>query len=85
MGKASKRGRVATASKTAGATAKAAKYRDQATGKTWTGAGRAPAWIACAKDRSKFLIDGGSIAVAAFESAPAKAASKKKAAAGQDS
>ncbi|HQC95202.1 MAG TPA: H-NS histone family protein [Aquabacterium sp.] len=79
LGKAGKRSRVAAAKKTGAATANAAKYRDPATGKTWTGVGRAPAWIANAKDRSKLLIDGGSVAVAATESAPAKAASKKKA------
>jgi len=33
------------------------KYRDPATGATWTGRGLPPAWIASAKDRSKFLID----------------------------
>jgi len=37
----------------------AAKYLDPKTGATWTGHGRAPAWIANAKDRSKFLIAGG--------------------------
>ncbi|MGX7006045.1 H-NS histone family protein [Caballeronia sp. KNU42] len=37
---------------------KAPKYRHPKTGATWTGHGRAPAWIADAKDRSKFLIDG---------------------------
>jgi DNA-binding protein H-NS len=36
---------------------KAPKYRHPKTGATWTGHGRAPAWIADAKDRSKFLID----------------------------
>ncbi|HDR8956015.1 MULTISPECIES: H-NS family nucleoid-associated regulatory protein [Burkholderia] len=36
----------------------AAKYRNSKTGATWTGHGRAPGWIANAKDRSKFLIDG---------------------------
>ncbi|WMY10962.1 H-NS family nucleoid-associated regulatory protein [Paraburkholderia phenoliruptrix] len=36
----------------------AAKYRDPKSGATWTGRGRAPAWIASAKDRNKFLIDG---------------------------
>ncbi|QGZ57253.1 H-NS family nucleoid-associated regulatory protein [Paraburkholderia acidiphila] len=36
----------------------AAKYLDPKTGATWTGHGRAPAWIANAKDRSKFLIAG---------------------------
>jgi DNA-binding protein H-NS len=34
------------------------KYGNPKTGATWTGHGRAPAWIADAKDRSKFLIDG---------------------------
>jgi len=33
------------------------KYRDPATGKTWTGTGKPPAWIAGAKNRSKFLIE----------------------------
>ena len=35
----------------------AAKYRDPNTGNTWSGHGRAPSWIAGAKDRSKFLIE----------------------------
>jgi len=39
---------------------KIAKYRDQKTGATWTGHGRAPGWIAAAKDRNLFLIDGAS-------------------------
>lgn len=34
------------------------KYQDPATGNTWSGFGHAPAWIAGAKDRTKFLIDG---------------------------
>ncbi len=33
----------------------AAKYRDPATGSTWTGRGKAPKWID-GKDRTKFLI-----------------------------
>ena len=33
------------------------KYRDAATGKTWTGRGKPPDWIKDAKDRSAFLID----------------------------
>lgn len=33
----------------------APKYRDPATGKTWTGRGRAPTWLD-GKDRSQFLI-----------------------------
>jgi DNA-binding protein H-NS len=32
-------------------------YRDPASGKTWTGRGKPPAWIAGAKDRGLFLID----------------------------
>ncbi|MDR6376116.1 H-NS family nucleoid-associated regulatory protein [Paraburkholderia caledonica] len=35
-----------------------ALYADPKTGATWSGRGRAPAWIAGAKDRSKFLIAG---------------------------
>ncbi|MEM5316502.1 H-NS histone family protein [Paraburkholderia sp. JHI869] len=33
-----------------------AKYRDPATGATWTGRGRAPNWIKDAKSRARFLI-----------------------------
>ncbi|MDR0458069.1 MAG: H-NS histone family protein [Burkholderiaceae bacterium] len=33
----------------------APKYRDQASGKTWTGRGKAPKWIE-GRDRSQFLI-----------------------------
>ncbi|MEI6001981.1 H-NS histone family protein [Paraburkholderia bengalensis] len=33
------------------------KYRDPKTGASWTGHGRAPAWIADAKDRSIYLAD----------------------------
>ena len=33
----------------------APKYRDPATGQTWTGRGKAPKWID-GKDRTKFLI-----------------------------
>ncbi|CAG9207499.1 H-NS histone family protein [Paraburkholderia tropica] len=32
------------------------KYRDPVTGSTWSGRGRAPAWIATAKKRERFLI-----------------------------
>jgi DNA-binding protein H-NS len=42
------------------ATSAVAKYRHPKTGATWTGHGRAPAWIANVKDRSKFLTDGDS-------------------------
>jgi DNA-binding protein H-NS len=33
-----------------------AKYRDPATGKTWTGRGKPPDWIKGAKNRDQFLI-----------------------------
>lgn len=40
----------------AGSTSKVApKYRDPATGSTWTGRGKPPLWIA-GKDRAAFLI-----------------------------
>lgn len=51
-----------------------AMYLDPKSGATWSGRGRAPAWIAGAKDRSKFLIDG---ATAAGKTPVQKAAAKK--------
>jgi DNA-binding protein H-NS len=48
-----------------------AKYRDPASGKTWTGRGKPPLWIAGAKDRQAYLIDGGS------SSAPAAAEGRR--------
>ncbi|BAN25429.1 H-NS family nucleoid-associated regulatory protein [Caballeronia insecticola] len=35
-------------------------YQDPKTGATWSGRGRAPAWIAKAKDRSKFAVSATS-------------------------
>ncbi|WP_269467303.1 H-NS histone family protein [Paraburkholderia dokdonensis] len=52
----------------------APKYADPKTGATWTGRGRAPAWIRDVKNRSKFLIAAG----AAPKAASAKAAVAKK-------
>lgn len=40
-----------------------AKYRDPKSGATWSGHGRAPGWIANAKNRDKFLIDGSATSV----------------------
>lgn len=57
------------------AKASAAKYQDPKTGATWSGHGRAPGWIANAKDRSKFLIQGGAKVTVAT---PAGAVSKAK-------
>lgn len=39
-----------------------AKYRDPKTGKTWTGFGKAPGWIAKARSRDRFLIDQSRVA-----------------------
>ena len=56
-------GKSAAKKSTAGKTAKAskktasvAKYADPKTGKTWSGFGRAPGWIASAKSRDAFLV-----------------------------
>ena len=56
------------------------KYQHPKTGATWTGHGRAPAWIADAKDRTKFLIASGTDGVRAASVSPvskAKTAVKK--------
>ncbi|KAB0685285.1 H-NS histone family protein [Burkholderia territorii] len=45
------RHRIQTAKSTA-----EAKYLDPKTGATWSGRGRAPAWIKDAKNRDRFLI-----------------------------
>lgn len=47
-----------TAAVAAVAAVAAAKYMDPKTGATWSGRGRAPAWIASAKNRDRFLVDG---------------------------
>lgn len=60
IGGSKKRGRKPGVKVAAKSSASAAKYRDPTSGATWTGHGRAPAWIANAKDRSKFLVDGAS-------------------------
>jgi len=62
-----------------------AKYLDPKTGATWSGRGPAPAWLAAAKDRSKFLIasadagsaDAGSVKVAGKKASAKKVAAKK--------
>jgi DNA-binding protein H-NS len=61
-------------------TASVAKYADPKTGKTWSGFGRAPGWIAGAKDREAFRV-GKSAAADAAAKAPvvAKKASAKAA------
>jgi DNA-binding protein H-NS len=64
-----------------------AKYLDPTTGASWSGRGPAPAWLAAAKDRSKFLIagadagssDAGSAKVAGNKATAKKVTAKKKA------
>jgi DNA-binding protein H-NS len=53
-----------------------AKYRDPASGKTWTGRGKPPLWIQAAKDRSAFLIDGAAAPSSSADSGSAKKARK---------
>nr|WP_307261038.1 H-NS histone family protein [Paraburkholderia graminis] len=47
-----------------------AKYRNPKTGQTWSGRGKAPAWMASARDRSRFLINDESARTAAPKVAP---------------
>jgi DNA-binding protein H-NS len=60
-----------------------AKYLDPKSGATWSGRGPAPAWLAGAKDRSKFLVasagsaDAGSVKVAGKKASAEKVAAKK--------
>ncbi|MFM0120288.1 H-NS family nucleoid-associated regulatory protein [Paraburkholderia sp. RL18-101-BIB-B] len=54
--------------------AAAVKYRDPKSGATWTGHGRAPSWIAAAKNRDKFLVDGGTATAKPASASKAKAA-----------
>ena len=56
-------------------TASVAKYADPETGKTWSGFGRAPAWIAGAKNRDDFLV--GAVQAKAKSAAPKKATATK--------
>ncbi|MBB2925616.1 H-NS family nucleoid-associated regulatory protein [Paraburkholderia silvatlantica] len=54
------------------------KYRDPKTGATWSGRGIAPAWLAGAKDRSKFLIEKAEPAAKTARGPAAKKAAAKK-------
>jgi len=68
------------AKKTKAKTASVAKYADPKTGRTWSGFGRAPGWIAGAKNRDAFLVGASPVAgAAANEPAAAKTASAKSA------
>ncbi|NPT58249.1 H-NS histone family protein [Paraburkholderia sp. 5N] len=54
-----------------------AKYRDPKSGATWSGRGRAPAWLAGAKDRTQFLIDGASAVADSGAASKPQAVAKK--------
>jgi DNA-binding protein H-NS len=54
--------------------AAAVKYRDPKTGATWTGHGRAPNWIASAKNRDRFLVDGSAATAKSASASKGKAA-----------
>jgi DNA-binding protein H-NS len=53
-----------------------AKYADPKSGKTWSGFGRAPGWIAGAKNRDAFLVNKSAAPVASTKKAAAKKAAK---------
>ena len=53
-----KRGVKASKTPAADTAAVAAKYMDPKTGAKWSGRGRAPSWIAKARNRNRFLVDG---------------------------
>jgi DNA-binding protein H-NS len=55
-----------------------AKYLDPKTGATWSGRGPAPAWLAAAKDRTRFLVDGVGLADAGSAMLVGKKTSAKK-------
>jgi uncharacterized Zn finger protein len=74
-----KQAATASAKKTPGI----AKFRDPKSGKTWTGQGKPPGWIAGKKDRTPFLIaapDASPMIATEQVSASVKKASKKSAA-----
>ena len=76
---------VKKASKVVGATStkgqpkgpQPAKYRDPKSGATWSGRGPTPVWLASAKDRSKFLINGAGAAADVSASPETKSSAKK--------
>jgi DNA-binding protein H-NS len=62
IGRSKRRGRKPGVKAVAQLPASAAKYRDPKSGATWTGHGRAPVWIASAKDRRRYLVEGNAVA-----------------------
>lgn len=59
------------------------KYQDPASGKTWTGVGKPPAWIAGAKQREAFLIGAKPSVAATFATTSAATPAAKKPKAGK--
>ncbi|MCG5076252.1 H-NS family nucleoid-associated regulatory protein [Paraburkholderia tagetis] len=68
-----RRGRKSGAKSMVGKSTTVAMYADPKSGATWSGRGRAPSWIAGAKDRSKFLVDGSKQKAARAEHKAVKA------------
>jgi len=54
-----------------------ALYRDPKSGATWSGRGRAPAWIANAKNRDRFLVGGAAATLETASASKGKVAAKK--------
>lgn len=78
---AAKKRRQGTAKKTASAAKEklAPKYRNPKTGGTWSGRGKPPAWIANARDRTRFLIEKSEVSTSKLTRSAGPA--KKKASA----
>lgn len=72
-GRLGKTGTAATSKKSA----VAVRYRDPKSGATWSGRGRAPLWIAGAKNRDKFLVEGSAVAAKPASAGKAKVVAKK--------
>jgi len=81
-GKTRRKGALSNEKVVVGVKAKGApKYQHPKTGATWSGHGRAPAWIADAKDRTKFLIASvadTAVAVSETTTGKTKAAARKR-------
>ena len=58
----------------------APKYRDPASGKTWTGRGKPPNWIVGVSDRSGYLIAGSAAPAAKSASKKTKSKARRSAA-----
>lgn len=66
-----------SASKSAAKSALPAKYHDPKTGKSWSGRGPAPAWLATPRAKAKYAVDSALSSAAPVAPAPAKKATRK--------